>query len=91
MSEKEKAKAILGILETQDLDEYGVQFKLLGMWTELNGGCPHYHGRRDTVGACEMNEMRSCCLEVDESCPTLKSIIEEWKEEYELENKTHAR
>ena len=61
-----------------------VQANLPGMWRGLLEGCPHKHGVRDSVDACDMNEMRPCIYETsDGPCETFQEIIAGWREELE--------
>lgn len=40
--------------------------------------CPHYHGRLDSVGVCDFNEMRFCQLEAEgKTCEVLREIREQ--------------
>lgn len=58
-----------------------VQASLVGVWRVRVDGCPHYHGRPEGPAACELNEMRTCELEVGNPCQIFREIVTEWEKE----------
>lgn len=67
------------------MDIEAIQASLNGVWRDAVGGCPHYHGQRDSVGVCDANEMRPCVYETgDGPCETFLEILEEWRIEAEI-------
>ena len=82
----EKEKEIGDQVEEALLRKHdAVQASLRGMYKEALGGCPHRHGVRDSVDACDANEMRPCVYETgDGPCEVFQEILEEWRVEFAI-------
>jgi len=69
------------------LRKHDVQASLRGMYREALDGCPHRHGVRNSVDACDANEMRPCIYETsDGPCELFQEIIAGWREELEQDH-----